>query len=56
MTSHSGLSLIGAQLNRSELAAGDAVSLSRCREPKISHGFRYLQLILYGFREFRIDS
>lgn len=39
LTSHSGLALIGALLNRTELGARvDAVTLSGCREPKIAHG------------------
>jgi Transposase DDE domain group 1 len=39
LTSHSGLALIGALLNRTELGARlDAVMLPGCREPKILHG------------------
>jgi len=39
LTSHSGLALIGALMNRIELGASvNAVTLSGCREPKISHG------------------
>ena len=39
LTSHSGLALIGALLNRTELGARiDAVMLPGCREPKIPHG------------------
>jgi hypothetical protein len=39
LTSHSGLALIGALMNRIELGAlVDAVTLLGCREPKISHG------------------
>ena len=38
LTSHSGLALIGALLNRTELGARlDAVMLPGCREPKIPH-------------------
>jgi len=39
LTSHSGLALIGALLNRTELGARlDVVMLPGCREPKILHG------------------
>ena len=39
LTSHSGLALIGALLNRTGLGARiDAVMLPGCREPKIPHG------------------
>ncbi len=38
LTSHSGLALIGALLNRTELGARiDAATLPGCREPKIVH-------------------
>ena len=39
LTSHSGLALIGALMDRMELGARiNAVTLPGCREPKISHG------------------
>ncbi|HRR42724.1 MAG TPA: IS1380 family transposase, partial [Syntrophales bacterium] len=38
LTSHSGLALIGALIERMELGARiDAVALSGCREPRIPH-------------------